>query len=410
MTTEGKRDETRTGGRGRRRPPTIDGTAEAVIVADAPAEATPAAPASAAPPESAPVDPVVADLPPAAEKAAPTAAPAEQAAPPAESAASAAEAAPASVAQPARRPGLLLPVLAAALVGGVVAFGVTRLAPQTGNRTAAPAATAVNIQPLESRLAALEKQAGTIDSRLKAAEQRPAQAGAAPADDKALATATQQIDKIRGRLDGLAEKSALDSLSGRLDKLQQDVTGLGQQAQKLAAATVKGSAPAELALTGAIRRALEAGRPYARELTALQALGAPADTLAPLQPLADKGAPRPAALARSFDEAAAGLVAKPAPAANESVMQRLLDSASHLVKVTPVGTPTGDDTAAVLARARAAIAAGDAPDLAPLPAASQAKLAPVLDAVKARRAALAALDALDQQLFAAIAGEPARPQ
>ena len=107
-----------------------------------------------------------------------------------------------------------------------------------------------------------------------------------------------------------------------------------------------------------LREAVNAGRPFATELTTISALSPDSDDLADLIEYEDTGIPTVPMLVASFgplrDEALA------APSAPESdLLGRLWGSAQSLVKVRRIGEQAeGDGTDAILARAGARLEEG----------------------------------------------------
>ena len=95
------------------------------------------------------------------------------------------------------------------------------------------------------------------------------------------------------------------------------------------------------------------GRPFAAELATIKSFVADPGDLGPLPAYADKGIPTVPELARSFAASRDAALAAASPAPSGSLIDRLLASASTLVKVKRVDeAATGDSPSAVLARAR----------------------------------------------------------
>jgi hypothetical protein len=411
------------GGRGRRRPPTIEATAERVTDEAATSEA--AAPESASPesatPESAGPQTPAPDVSEAiaAESIAPAAAPDPETL----QGVDAEPAPPRPEPRPERR-SLAVPIgLAAvigALVGGAVAYGGARFLQPQADGAQAVAPLAARLDALERRLAGLDPALKALDERVAAAEAAAKQAAGAPA------TAAPDLGPLQQRLDALesavkqlpapAEGSgSAAEMTALADAQRQQAGELAAMREKLVAVTAaeahaetQAAAPATLAVAEALGRALAAGRPYQSELAALGRLGQPADALAPLQAFAKDGAPTSATLANEFSRLADGFAAPTEPAAGQSLTERLLASAAHLVRIRPVGAPAGDDVAAVSARIEAALRRGDfaaiPADAAKLPADAARQAAPVLDKARARHEANLALTRIEQGIFAAIAG------
>ncbi|BCP55697.1 hypothetical protein K32_43140 [Kaistia sp. 32K] len=186
--------------------------------------------------------------------------------------------------------------------------------------TAAPAASvpaaAVDLSPLESRLAALES--------------RPAPAGAAPVDLTPL-------------------QSRLDALTARLDTVEQHPP-----------ADPKTEAAARVIAVTALRQAASGSGPFADELSAVAALGDRNASLDALAPIAGAGTPSKAELAAAFPAVAEQIriaAAKVDPGA--SLIDRLAASAGSLVSVKPTGPMAGNSATAIVSRMEAAVKAGN---------------------------------------------------
>jgi hypothetical protein len=217
-----------------------------------------------------------------------------------------------------------------------------------------PAATAKapsdngEIAPLVKRLEALEADVraandAAAEARRTAEVKAPAAGAEAPAETR-------------------ESKGAIDALGARLDALAQSVTKLEaqlaqpkvetratpdvetaarpQQAKALAALET-------LALAQSVQRALERGKPFSPELSALGRLGADPGALAALAPFAEKGAPRTRDLLQAFEAVGKKLRAfedKPPP--GTPLSDQLVQGAQKLVHVRPKGEapkPTADE-------------------------------------------------------------------
>jgi hypothetical protein len=286
-----------------------------------------------------------------------------------------------------------------------------------GNEQAVASLTA-RLGALEAKVAGLDPTLKTLGERIAAAEtaaSRPATPAGATPD---LGPLEQRLGALESTVKQLPAASGADNDAEKLASLgsaqQQQETRLAALQDKLASvaasearAQTQAAAPATLAVAQALGQALNSGRPYATELAALGQLGVPGETLAPLQGFAAAGAPTNAALATEFARLAEGFAARQQPAADRSLTERLLASAAHLVRIRPVGTPAGDDLAAVSARIEASLRRGDLAalesDAGKLPAEARQQAKPVLDKARARNAAATALARIEQGVFTAIA-------
>jgi hypothetical protein len=213
--------------------------------------------------------------------------------------------------------------------------------------------------------------------------------------DAAAAAAKQVAQSAQAAAQSAVQRSDLEALQNRIAALERQITAVGNAAAlKEQPRTDDRAARAALA-AAALRDAVERGAPYQTELAAVKALGAPQAATAPLEPFAANGIPSTAALAHELAQLTPSLQhASGAPPAKTSFLARLEDNAKNLVRVTPVDAPVGDDPAAVIARlnvdaAHADLAAALA-DIARLPKEAQTLAAPWVQRVNARNAALAA--------------------
>jgi hypothetical protein len=203
--------------------------------------------------------------------------------------------------------------------------------------------------------------AAAITQQITEAEQRiqanldKALADQHEANAKTLQAMQSSIDDVKAKVAALAEagpgdQSALKALTGRVAKLESEIDK-GVAGTKSAAAAI-----AFANLSGAVAE----GRPYATELATIKSFVSDPGDLGPLPAYADKGIPTVPELTRSFAARRDAALAAAAPAPSGSLIDRLLASASALVKVKRVDeAATGDSASAVLARAEALLGKGD---------------------------------------------------
>lgn len=266
---------------------------------------------------------------------------------------------------------------------------------------------------LREQIAALQEQVGTIDpGAASAAAQRVATLEGEVADlaatvaglrqavpssgaagDQAVADLRSRIDALEGRL-GRAEATAqqLDQITGRLDAVEQeaaaasglsdDVVSLRGQVealstrvdalaenieqvqQSIASIEERRSQAATLALALArLDAAIEAGEPVDDLLDGLRDLEADpavAQALEALKPVAESGVPTLPELRSSFAPAANRIVAAARAPEGDGLLQQAAGNLMSLITVRPVGADVqGDDAAARVARAEAALDRGD---------------------------------------------------
>ncbi len=262
-----------------------------------------------------------------------------------------------------------------------------------------PAADPAGLKDLQDRLGKLEAAppvaAGpdaNLEPRLTAlADDIAALKNAAPPDiasfQATLATLRTDIDALAARVGGLPGEERIAGIEAKL-------ADIGQQVANAAAL-----APAVAA--DGLAAALDAGRPFANELAALQRLGIDSDAAKALASQAESGLPTIADLSAEFERAIEAVpLFAPIPESAGTV-DRLLQSARSLVSVRPAHPTAGSDPAATVARIRGALAAGDLKSaLAEWTSLPDAVKAPTTDWAKAAEARMHA-DALAAEVRAA---------
>lgn len=280
-----------------------------------------------------------------------------------------------------------------------------QLTQATGNSGDTP--SAVDLGPIEMRLAALEEK---LNALANAAPSAMAGDGTVASPDRAsadaatadLAALTTRLAELEGKLSGLGDAAMrLDSLSAatatqqaeiatakaklenvtalteRLAALESEAktlgAGLSEMSHDNADIALKRQRAAALVLAlGQLRATLSGDRPFAAELAAAEDLGRgdpdlaakliPA--LAPLKPFAASGAPTLTQLqaelpAAAIAQAASADAAGAALGVESGWLQKTLNRLSELVTVRPVGDVEGEGALAHLARAEARLGAGD---------------------------------------------------
>jgi hypothetical protein len=214
--------------------------------------------------------------------------------------------------------------------------------------------------------AAADKATGDAKAATAAAQSaadRPAPASAppapaAPAPD--LSPLRQQIGAADTRIGALDQKlgeidARLGALQAKLDQPKTDARAPTADKETDAAA----DNPAALAVVAqSVLQALPRGTPFATELSALKSLKADPAKVAALEPLAQTGAPTSRALADRF-RPLADEIAKQDQPADGSFVERIMQSASHLVRVRSAGEKQGSDPAAIVSQIQAALDRGD---------------------------------------------------
>jgi hypothetical protein len=449
---DGSSDGRPPGGRRRRQPPTIEGTASEVASEPVTNPASETAAAPEASPETA-SGPGTEPPPPAEPEPAPAKAAAGASSEPPHHA-------PPPPPQPRRDP---RPWIAAGIASVIsVAVIATALWLLSGylNRDASltgkvdaldaqvrglagkpAAADAKALDDLRARVDVIDAGVRRIDDRLNRAESTLATPRSAPTDPAVLArlSAAESMQRALGdtiadlrkriedgaaaardareRADAVAKSSGADAndalrkeveaLTTRLAALEHAERTTDQRVQQSMTGASADRAVRLAVAAGALRAAVERGVPFTAELAAAKALGADAAALAPLEGFAAAGVPSTEILARDFDKLEPAMSTAAAPASHDGgVLGRLQANAERLVRVRPVGDTPGDDPAAALARAGAKAHRGDIAgtlaEVERLPAAAQAPAADWIKTAKARNAALEAARQLAANSLAAL--------
>ena len=261
---------------------------------------------------------------------------------------------------------------------------------------------------LDRRIGAVEAAAGDAKTALDQARAARADAAKALAAAEGATSAdanSPDAGELAPRLaklesDLAAADARLDRLAGlddQLAKLEGASAAPKTQARAAPEAGPSGDGAAVAVLASSLEQRFAAGAPYAPEFAALSRLGVAGETLAPLKPFADSGAPTLAALNAGWAKVEPAVVAATTPS-DRSAWDRLLDHLRGLVRVRPIGAAAGAADAPPVAQVGAALQRGDSgaalDAFAKLPEAARAAAQPWADAAKSRQAAAAAAEAL----------------
>jgi hypothetical protein len=208
----------------------------------------------------------------------------------------------------------------------------------------APAGNAADLQPIETRLAALEKTAG--------------EGSTAAADPQALAKVQDDVARMATELAALREAIARTT--------EAVSTTEGTLTERIAAAEQKLEEPrsdvtvARAVAASALKTAIERGGPYLAELEALASISPDDPAVAGLREHAAVGAPSRADMVRDFQDTADQILdAVHQPEGEQGIFNRLVSSAASAVRVRPVGSVEGDTPEAVVARIETKLQNGD---------------------------------------------------
>ncbi len=294
---------------------------------------------------------------------------------------------------------------------------------EPGQNNGAAAAEA-QTKALSDSVAALTRRvdevAATSQSAAKTADaaQRAAEA-AKTASEKAGQSVSEAATQAAGQAASQAasqvasqtgvQKSDLDALASRIAALESALKTLSENAAHPAEGANDQAARLTIAAE-ALRGAVERGAPYRAELAAVQSLGVTPDATAPLEPFAETGVPTTAALAHKLATLVPDLRrAAETSSGGSTFLERLETHAQHLVRVTPVDAPLGNEPSAVIARIEVDAAHADIGaalnDIAALPETAKPLAADWVDKAKAREMAIAA----SRQIAAAALADLAKP-
>jgi len=229
---------------------------------------------------------------------------------------------------------------------------------------------------LTARLDDLDKRVSAVATTAAQADRPPAESPATP--DPAIAELRRKLEALESRpaateADTSALKSEIVALRAGMQSLDQVIAAQKASVEKAAAAASASTTGEQKALAAArgsavigiaarISAGLTAGQPFTTDLGLLTPLAQGdarlGELIATLQPLADKGVASRASLAAAFPAMAKAALAD--DLADDSFWQRLLGKLKNLVSLRRVGPDVqGDSVEARLARAEAAIGAGD---------------------------------------------------
>lgn len=213
-------------------------------------------------------------------------------------------------------------------------------------RSAAPA-PAADLQPIESRLAALEQTATS-----------PVAGGVDEAAQQSIATLQATVGKLT------ADVAALGDRAAAAERALSDQSA--QLAERIDAAEQKLAEPrndvamARAVAATALKTAIDRGGPYLAELEAYASVSPDDTSVAPLREHAPTGVASRADLVRQFQPVADQMIETVhQPTGEQGIVDRLLASASSVITVRPVGSVEGDSPEAIVARIENKLQNGD---------------------------------------------------
>ncbi|KQY43298.1 MULTISPECIES: COG4223 family protein [Rhizobium/Agrobacterium group] len=247
-------------------------------------------------------------------------------------------------------------VIAAGIVGGLVALAAA------GSMQYAGILPSFNVSKTGSdEIAALRTELGSLRQQL-------ANVPAAGGDTSALEQRIAALEGAKGeapQVDALSEKiTALESALTSERSAQASATA--ELTRRLTDAETKINEPrddievARAIASAALKAAIDRGGPFLTELDTLSKVTPDDPAIASLQSFAATGVPSRSELMQKFpDVANAMLSAINRPDPNQGIMERLTESAFSLVKVRPVGNIEGETPDAMIARMENKLRNGD---------------------------------------------------
>ncbi|MFK3778930.1 COG4223 family protein [Agrobacterium sp. NPDC089420] len=261
---------------------------------------------------------------------------------------------PANPQQAERRQAATSGLIAAGIVGGLVALAAAGSMQYAGILPSfnAGGAGGDEIAALKTDITNLRQQLATAPA----------------ADTSALEQRIATLESAKGetpQVDGLSEKiTALEAALQSERSAQSSATA--ELTRRLADAEAKINEPrddievARAIASAALKAAIDRGGPFLTELDTLSRVTPDDPAIASLQSFAAIGVPSRSELMQKFPDAAnAMLSAINQPDPNQGIIERLTESAFSLVKVRPVGNIAGETPDAMIARMENKLRNGD---------------------------------------------------
>jgi len=208
-----------------------------------------------------------------------------------------------------------------------------------------PAAGTVDLQPLETRIAALEKGTGETG-------------GATAGNPEAVSKLEGDVTRLTTELTALREAVArtTEAVSSTESQLTERITAAEQKLDEPRSDVEMARAVAASALKTAIDR----GGPYLAELEAFASIAPDDPSVAGLREHAAVGVASRSDLVRDFQPTADAILdAVHQPDGDQGIFNRLMSSAASAIRVRPVGSIEGDTPEAVVARIENKLQNGD---------------------------------------------------
>lgn len=277
--------------------------------------------------------------------------------------------------QPAPRSAGTSSLIAAGIVGGLVALlgaGAIQYAgylpgssaPQTASPEAADLSGEIDgLKQAVANLAAnpASPDDGALEKRIAALETAAkTPAAGAPADSANVEALNQKIAELTGQVDQL--RSTLAQSSEQQTTSGADIAKRLEEAEKKLNEPREDVAVARAIAAAALKTAIDRGGPFLAELDTFAGVAPDDPAVTDLRTFAETGIPSRSELAREVPDVATAIVeAVNQPDPNQSWSDRLMSSAKSLVSVRPVGNIEGESVEAIAARMEDKVKNGDLP-------------------------------------------------
>ncbi|MGY0792564.1 COG4223 family protein [Azospirillum argentinense] len=210
----------------------------------------------------------------------------------------------------------------------------------------------------------LDNAVGQLTARIQQLEERPQAAAAAPAEpDPRVAQLTEQLGQVQQRVEAVGnEAQAAGQIRQDVDALKQELAAVNQAVETRRDAAT--AAQTLVLAAGQLRSALAAGQPFQQELQAVRAVASgDAQVTQPLEAVAGyaaKGVPTQPQLTDRFSAMASDIVRADNQGEGNDWVEQVTGKIATLVTVRRSGgDAVGDGASAVVARAEAALQAGN---------------------------------------------------
>ncbi|KAA0698976.1 hypothetical protein DTW90_13080 [Neorhizobium sp. P12A] len=287
-----------------------------------------------------------------------------------------------NAASPKQREAAIASLVAAGIVGGLIALigvGAIQYAGLLPGGGSAAKSNSAEINALNAEIDGLKQtvanlaaaptakpdtgltdRVAALETVVKNAPAAPAADGSGTTDASALNAANQKIADLGSQLDQL--KSSMAQATQDQASTGADITKRLDDAEKKLNEPGEGAAVARAIAAAGLKAAIDRGGPFRPELDTFASVAPDDPAIADLRNFAETGIPSRADLIRQVPDVATAIVATSEQAEpDESWSNRLMSSAKSLVTVRPVGDVQGDGVDAIAARFENKVKNGDLP-------------------------------------------------